>query len=212
MTRTRRAAFVFAIALAWASAVHAQTFETPWRVTFFPAGSLMATEGDQVTTTALDTFTLGGSLSFPLSRLFAVEGELSGGIGREQDLSFGGTAVRTDSPSTLLYNANLVFNTRERGHAVVPYLTAGVGGVALFSESSVDIGETEHRLAGNVGGGVAFSFGRWGLRGDYRLFVVEGADDASAFLGEDARYAHRLYGGLTVDLGPATPARSSRQR
>ena len=211
MTFTRHTLLAFILTLGFTSVTHAQPADSPWRVTFFPTGSLIATESSQTTTTALDSFTLGGSVSFALSRLFAIEGELSGGIGRAQDLTFGGASVRADSPSSLLYNANLVFNTRDRGHTVVPYLTGGVGGVTLFSESSVGIGATEHRLAGNVGGGVTFSFGRWGLRGDYRLFVVDGAEDASPFLGESARYAHRVYGGLTVDLGSQTPSRASRQ-
>lgn len=212
MTTTLRSALVFAITLVWATALQAQTPETPWRVTFFPAGSLVGTEGDQPATAGLDTFTMGGSVSLALSRFFSIEGELSGGIGREQDLQYGSGALRTDSPSTLLYNANLIFNTRDRRHTVVPYLTGGLGGVTLFSESALGIDDTEHRLAGNVGGGLAFTFGRWGLRGDYRLFVVDGADDATAFLGEEARYAHRVYGGLTVDLGSSTPARGSRDR
>jgi hypothetical protein len=211
MTTVLRSALILAIALGWATSMQAQTIDTPWRVTFFPAGSLVGTEGDQPTTAELDSFTLGGSVSFALSRFFSIEGELSGGVGREQDLEFGNGAVRADSPSTLLYNANLVFNTRDRRHTVVPYLTGGLGGVTLFSESALGIDDTEHRLAGNVGGGLAFTFGRWGVRGDYRLFVVDGADDAATFLGGEARYAHRVYGGLTVDLGPSTPARGSRR-
>ena len=52
--------------------------------------------------------------------------------------------------------------------------------------------------------------GGGGVRGDYRLFSVDGTSDAPAFVGSETRYAHRVYGGLTFDFGNAAGAHASR--
>ena len=57
--------------------------------------------------------------------------------------------------------------------SVVPYVTGGVGGLSLFEKASLGINDTETFLTGNVGGGVKWYTGRWGLRGDYRFIAVQ---------------------------------------
>jgi hypothetical protein len=54
--------------------------------------------------------------------------------------------------------------------------------------------------AGNVGGGVKWYAGRWGLRGDYRFLGVQSKDDAPPFFGQETRYGHRVYGAVIINL------------
>ena len=68
----------------------------------------------------------------------------------------------------------------------MPYVTGGVGGLSLFEQArAVGIDGTETFLTGNVGGGVKWYAGRWGLRGDYRFIAVQSKDDAPAFFGRE---------------------------
>ena len=53
----------------------------------------------------------------------------------------------------------------------------------------------------NVGGGVNWYAGRWGLRGDYRFVALKSKDDAPAFFGNETRYGHRVYGGVLLNVG-----------
>ena len=50
-------------------------------------------------------------------------------------------------------------------------MTGGVGGLSLFDKADLGISDTETFLTGNVGGGVKWYTGRWGLRGDYRFIA-----------------------------------------
>src|SRR5258706_304400 len=52
----------------------------------------------------------------------------------------------------------------------------------------------------NVGGGVNWYAGRWGLRGDYRFIAVQSKDDAPDFFGQETRYGHRIYGGVLLNV------------
>jgi hypothetical protein len=79
-------------------------------------------------------------------------------------------------------------------------VTGGVGGLSLFEKPSLGITQTETFLTGNVGGGVKWYAGRWGLRGDYRFIGVQSKDDAPAFFGQGPRYGHRVYGGVIVNV------------
>jgi hypothetical protein len=85
--------------------------------------------------------------------------------------------------------------------AIVPYATGGVGGLSLFHRASLGINDTETFLTGNVGGGLKWFHGRWGLRGDYRFLAVRSKDDAPSFFGRETRYGHRVYGGILVNTG-----------
>ena len=87
------------------------------------------------------------------------------------------------------------------GRSVVPYVTGGVGGLTLFDRRALVIDDAETFLTGNVGGGVNWYAGRWGLRGDYRFITVQSKDDAPAFFGQETRYGHRVYGGVLLNIG-----------
>ena len=72
--------------------------------------------------------------------------------------------------------------------------------VELFERASLGINDTETFLTGNVGGGVKWYAGRWGVRGDYRFITVQSKDDAPAFFGQETRYGHRVYGGVILNV------------
>ena len=56
-------------------------------------------------------------------------------------------------------------------------------------------------IEGEVGGSVKWYApnGRWGVRGDYRFIALGGKDTGAAFLGQDDRYGHRVYGGIIIN-------------
>ncbi len=85
--------------------------------------------------------------------------------------------------------------------SVVPYVTGGIGGLSAFERPSLGIIDTETFLTGNVGGGLNWYAGRWGLRGDYRFVAVRAKDDAPDFFGQETRYGHRVYGGVILNVG-----------
>ncbi len=70
----------------------------------------------------------------------------------------------------------------------------------LNSAETETIGVTAktHYLATNVGGGMKwFAHQYFGLRGDYRLVMVNDRSTAPEFFGRrEVRYGHRIYGGL----------------
>ena len=82
----------------------------------------------------------------------------------------------------------------------MPYVTGGVGGLSLLETAGLGINQTETFLTGNVGGGLKWYAGRWGLRADYRFVGVQSKDDAPEFFGQDTRYGHRVYAGVIVNL------------
>jgi hypothetical protein len=73
--------------------------------------------------------------------------------------------------------------------------------MSVFETADLGINSTETFFTSNVGGGVKWYAGSWGLRVDYRFIAVQGKDDAPAFFGPENRYAHRIYGGFLVNIG-----------
>ena len=55
-------------------------------------------------------------------------------------------------------------------------------------------------FTGNVGAGVKWYSGRWGLRADYRFIGVQSKDDAPAFFGREDRFGHRIYGAVLLNV------------
>jgi outer membrane protein with beta-barrel domain len=168
-------------------------------ITIIPAGALFFTENSDASAPSFGNYQFGGAFTYNLNRFIGVEGEVSSSIGISQSLDFGyPSTVRT--PDVLSYTGNVVFNVPS-GSSVVPYVTGGVGGLSLFSREAFGIDQTETLFATNVGGGVKWYAGRWGLRGDYRFLAVPSKDETSAFFGNDARYGHRVYGAVMLNVG-----------
>ena len=90
------------------------------------------------------------------------------------------------------------------------FVLASIGGVdrAYAQEGPAGAGRAEFTVrtpdvlnyTGNVGGGAKWYAGRWGLR-DYRFIAVPSKDEASAFFGQEARYGHRVYGAVMLNVG-----------
>jgi hypothetical protein len=145
-------------------------------------------------------YTLGGTVTYNINRVVGIEGEVGGSVGVAQDLAFSGSTSNLKTPNALTYAGNVVLSAPTHT-SVVPYVTGGVGGLTVFDRPALGIANTDSYLTGNVGGGVKWYApnGRWGVRGDYRFIALRGKDTGAAFLGQDDRYAHRVYGGIVIN-------------
>jgi len=168
-------------------------------VSIIPGGGLFFTESTDTQEPGFGNYDLGGALTININRYIGIEGEVAGGVGISQDLQLGGFSSDVKTPNLLNYSGNVVFSVPTQS-SVVPYVMGGVGGLSLFEKASLGITQTETFLTGNVGGGVKWYAGRWGLRGDYRFIGVQSKDDAPAFFGQEPRYGHRLYVAVIVNV------------
>lgn len=201
-------AVVVGMAAFGANAASAQGTEGAqrWEVTGFPGGGILFQEGtDRRGEGDFTNYAFGGSLTYNINPYWGIEGEVSAAIGIEQTVGFAGRGRPAISgltpPDMLGYNANVVVYPFKNDRSFVPYATGGVGGLSVFEKQSVGFDDDENFFTQNVGGGVKYYFGRWGIRGDYRFFAVDSKNGAPAFFGRDNRYGHRLYGGVLVGFG-----------
>jgi hypothetical protein len=206
MTRRIVTAFIAAIGLAGASQAQAQARtpeQTPGpgvvEVTLIPGGGTFFTEGKETQGPSFGNYDIGGGVTVNVNRYVGIEGEINGALGISQSLDISGVTSDVKTPHILSYSGNLVLSAANRG-TVVPYVTGGIGGMSLFERASLGINDTETFLTGNVGGGIKWYAGRWGLRGDYRFIAVQSKDDAPAFFGQETRYGHRVYGGVILNV------------
>jgi hypothetical protein len=172
----------------------------PVVVTIIPGGATFFTEGKNTKGPSFGNYDLGAGVTVNVNRFVGVEGEVSGALGIAQDLTLTGGTSNLKTPNLLNYSGNLVVSAPNKT-SVVPYLTGGIGGLSLFERPSLGINGTETFFTSNVGGGVNWYAGRWGLRGDYRFIAIKSKNDAPAFFGQETRYGHRVYGGLLLNLG-----------
>jgi hypothetical protein len=128
-----------------------------------------------------------------------IEGEFAGSLGITQELQTRGAVADLKSPNMLNYSGNIVLSAANRS-SIVPYVTGGVGGLSLLETPGLGINRTETFLTGNVGGGLKWDAGRWGVRADYRFIGVQSKDDAPEFFGQVTRYGHRVYAGVVIKL------------
>ena len=201
MTRVTKALFLVLGLAAGVSPAFAQTTitaEGPVVVTIIPGGTTFLTEGKNSSGPSFNSYNLGGSVVGNINKYFGVEGEALGALGISQSVA--GYASDLKTPNMLSYNGNVIVSAANRS-AFVPYVTGGIGAMSVFETADFGINGTETFLTTNVGGGLKWYSGRWGLRVDYRFIAVQGKDDAPAFFGTDNRFAHRVYGGLLVNLG-----------
>jgi len=169
-------------------------------VSIIPAGGVYFTEHTDTREPAFGNYSLGGAVTVNFNRYVGVEGEVSGALGITQDLQFGSvTASNRKTPDIVNYSGNVVVSAPAHS-SVVPYVTGGVGGLSLFEQASLGINGTETFFTGNVGGGVKWYSGRWGLRADYRFVGVQSRDDAPAFFGREDRFGHRVYGAVLLNV------------
>ena len=169
-------------------------------VTVIPGGATFFTEGKDTNGPSFGNYDLGGAVAVNFNRFIGVEGEVSGALGLTQDLEFVNGTSNLRTPNFVNYSGNLVVSAPNRT-SVVPYVTGGLGGLSLLEKPSLGINGRETFFTSNVGGGVSWYAGRWGLRGDYRFIALKSKDDAPAFFGQETRYGHRIYGGVLLNVG-----------
>lgn len=169
-------------------------------VTVIPGGATFFTTGNEAKGPSFGNYDLGGAVTVNINRFVGVEGEVSGALGITQDLEFVNGTSNTKTPNLLNYSGNLVISAPNRS-SVIPYVTGGIGGLSVFEKQSLGIPDTQTFFTSNVGGGVNWYAGRWGLRGDYRFIALKSKDDAPAFFGQETRYGHRVYGGVLFNVG-----------
>jgi opacity protein-like surface antigen len=169
-------------------------------ITLVPAGGVFFTESKDASAPSFGNYQAGGAVAVNLNRFIGIEGEVGSTIGISQSLDFGyASSVRT--PDMLSYNGNVVLSL-PTGSSVVPYVTGGVGGLSVFTRQELGVTERETRFASNVGGGLKWYAGRWGVRADYRFIALPSVDTTSAaFLSTNARYGHRVYGAILLNVG-----------
>jgi len=168
-------------------------------VTIVPAGGTFFTEGKDTKGPSFGNYGVGAAVGVNFNRYVGVEAEVNGALGITQNLQFAGGGVSNlRTPNLLGYSGNLVLSAPTHS-SIVPYVTGGVGGLTLFDKASLGINNTETFLTGNAGGGLKWFNGRWGLRADYRFIAVQSKDDAPSFFGQEARYGHRVYGGVLIN-------------
>jgi hypothetical protein len=167
----------------------------------FPGGGIVFTQSSNGNEPDFGNYAVGASLTVNVNRWIGIEGEGGGTIGIHQSFNVGSkTFTDQRSPSMWSYSGNIVVNPGGSDRAVVPYVTGGVGGLTLCPCGGVDnLGITSYEtyLTGSVGGGVKwFSTRHFGVRGDYRFFMVKKNDTAPLFFGNENRYGHRVQAGL----------------
>ena len=197
------AGVVVAVGLLGTGQAYAQdTAAGPGRVvvTIIPGGATFFTEGKDTKGPSFGNYNLGAGVTVNFNRFVGVEGEVSGALGITQDLTFTSGTSNLKTPNLLNYSGNLVVSAPNKS-AVVPYVTGGVGGMSVFEKQELGIVGTQTFLTSNVGGGLNWYAGRWGLRGDYRFVAIKSKDDAPAFFGQETRYGHRVYAGVLLNLG-----------
>jgi hypothetical protein len=168
-------------------------------VTLAPVGGTFFREGKDAQEPGFGSYDLGAGLAFNFNRYVGIEAELGGVLGVSQNLLFGGVTSNLRPPHMLSYSGSVVFSVPTQS-SFVPYVAGGLGGLTVFERASLDVDRNETFLTGNVGGGLKWYAGRWGLRGDYRLIPVRSKDDAPEFFGRETRYGHRVYGAILVSL------------
>jgi hypothetical protein len=168
----------------------------------FPVGGVFFAETAGNTEPAFGNFALGGSVTYNVNRWIGIEGEFGNAVGIRQNLTWNEAALaNTRTPSLYTYTGNLVINPLTNTSRVIPYGTIGAGGLTLRNSNDVAalrLGDNTTYFAANAGGGLRWYVNDvWGVRGDYRLLVVNDTADAPRFFGRDrVRFGHRVYGGL----------------
>lgn len=169
-------------------------------VTVVPAGGTFFTQGKDTKAPSFGNYGAGAAAEVRISRYVGIEGEVTGGFGVTQNLDFTSGTVNQKTPNLLNYSGNVVVSVPTR-HSIEPYVTGGVGGLTLYDRPALGITDTDTFFTSNVGGGVKWFNGRWGVRADYRFIAVKSKADAPSFFGQDTRYGHRVYGGLLINVG-----------
>jgi len=169
-------------------------------LTVIPGGGLFFVGGDSES--RFRNYDVGGSLALNINRYIGVEGNGSIALGvYHQKLSVSGVAMSEAPPNVVDYSGNVTFSAPGGTHRTTPYATVGIGSLMVLRHTDLGIGGSKAFLTGNVGGGLKwYATGRWGLRADYRLVMIRSSNGAPEFFGREGRLAHRIFGGVVLNL------------
>jgi hypothetical protein len=175
-----------------------------FEVNAMPGGAMFFTTSGEEKEPEFGNYVLGGAFAYNVNRWIGIEGEGGSLVGVKQTVTFDGTTRSNQrTPFMLTYTGNVLVHPWGSDRPFVPFGTAGLGGLSMFDTDSVanlGVNATTHYLTGSVGGGLKwFPARHWGVRGEYRLFMVDGKETAPAFFGqENVRYGHRVTAGLVM--------------
>jgi len=166
-----------------------------------PGGGTFFLESTNGTEPKFDNYTLGASFIGNVNRFVGIEGDLNLALGRQQTLTFPGTSLEDQKTPTLFgYNGSALISPWGSDRRVSPYVAVGLGAMTLFNTTDVEaIGIFDRRtfFTTNAGAGLKwFPVPHWGVRGDYRYFMIHNNTDAPSFFGQENRNAQRVYAGL----------------
>jgi len=204
MRRLVYAVAVIVLVAAWPVFAQERAGAGRFELSAIPVGGVFFGSSSSGTEPDFGNYTVAGAAGWNFNKWFGVEGEIGHAVGVKQALTFNGETLGAQaSPSLFAYSGNALFNPLGNERSFVPYATGGVGGLRMLQTDDVrtlGITAPTNFLTGNLGGGVKWFAGRhWGLRGDYRLIIVNNNTNAPEFFGrEEIRYGHRMYGALLL--------------
>lgn len=192
------AALLFA---ATASAQEVGTGAGRFEVGAFPGGGMFFTASQKDNGTNFGNYALGGSFTFNVNQWVGLEGEGGGAVGVRQNFTLGTKPFADQrTPNMWSYGGNVVVSPLGSNRSMVPFALAGLGGLTIAptgNGNTLGITNYDTYLTGNVGGGLKwFATRHFGVRGDYRFFMVRNNDTSPLLFANENRYAHRLQAGL----------------
>ncbi len=167
-----------------------------------PAGGVMFVKSDNGAQPKFDQYVIGASVTGNANNYVGIEGDLTFALGRRQNLDFADFSLADQkTPNLWSYNVSLIVNPAGKNRVLVPYLAGGLGALTLLNgpdTSNIGLTTNQTYFTTNVGAGLRwFPMPHWGLRGDYRFFVIDSHDTAPSFFGlTEGRHAHRVYGSI----------------
>lgn len=163
---------------------------------FFPKGT---------SNERLRAFVVNVALTANLNQFVGFEGDLGVALGRHTAFDLYGVAPSTQTaltPTVLVYTGSVIVNPIRSDRRYVPFVQAGLGGWRTFSGDeaiNVSLSPSRTYLAGMVGGGFRwFPIRHWGLRLDYRYFMLGNNNGSAVTDNGPRRTAHQIYTGLIV--------------
>jgi len=169
-------------------------------LTIIPGGGLLFVSGGSES--KFRNYDVGGALAVNLNRYIGVEAEGSTALGvYHQRLAVGSLSTTEAPPNIVDFSGNVTLSAPGGTSHTVPYAIGGIGSMVLLTHTDLGIGSSKAFLTGNLGGGLKwYANGRWGLRADYRFVMIRSSDTAPEFFGREGRFAHRIYGGVVLNL------------
>jgi hypothetical protein len=169
-------------------------------LTIIPGGGLFFASG--AAESKFRNYDVGGALTVNLNKYVGVEAEGSTALGvYHQRLSVGSLSTTEAPPNIVDFSGNVTVSAPPDTYHMVPYAIGGIGSMVLLTHTDLGIVGSKAFLTGNVGGGLKwYANGRWGLRADYRFVMIRSSDTAPEFFGREGRFAHRIYGGVVLNL------------